>query len=455
MEGEEDFGSLFENAEDVSEAVVTEEPKDTTNYDFSVASLKFPFQLSGKFTTEGGAAYIIKGNEGDFSPYFDFKNYIYFITRPDKYLALKGTIKTSLPEDDDDTEDLELSRQSTFFYVYEMYFDYLAFDRFYLTAGKKKSVWGNIRLFSSAADLGGDDDALFTNIMYDSRLHISGILKVPVMNHTFTAVAMYRDGLKNNKPGSKDMSFAGSAEFVFFNTSLNLFGRRFPRSDSDIAINWEEYELKRNPHQSSIIGAELKRSLLGFDIYGQTLARIPEEKENLVKNVFTSKFKDLTPFEKIVTTGGIYRIWNESTPYIFFNVEYQNIYRPIPDYKNEPKEVEFKDADGQVLYTDYVTPERHFFTHRIAAYAGIGKLGPGKKLAVGCQWYHDFTAKTGFLKPGIQISRALPHCDWRIGMEYEYGLNDPVNLDKYKTDNGVVYTKKITIGTYVTISMDY
>lgn len=406
----DDFSSLFDDAEDVSEPVVTEEPQIGMSYDVSLGTLRFPLEFSGKMRAEAGIAFIKEDNDADGAGYFDFKNYLNFVSRPDKYIALKGTIKTSLPSDGD-----ELDGQTTYFYIYELYFDYLMFDRIYLTAGKKKSVWGNIRLFSDTESYEGDENALYTNVLYDSREHISGILKVPIGNHTFTALAMYKGGTGNDSPKTKDLSLAGSGEFVFWGTSLNLFGRRFPTVDSDIA--------KSNPalHKNTILGAELKRTIFGFDLYGQSLGRVSENEDKSMKTVFSSKFDDLSSFSSIVSTLGCYRMWNENTPYIGFNVEYQNIYFPLPE-ENET-----------------------YFTHRFASYAGIAKLGPNKDISIGVQWNHNITQKTGFIQPGINISKILPHCDWRIGAKYEYGLDE-----KSKG-----YSTKLTAGTYLTISMDY
>ena len=428
LDDDDDFSSLFDGASDVSEPVITEDASAGTNYDVTLGSLKFPIELSGKMNAELGLAWVKKNHEHDGAGYFDFKNYIYFITRPDKYIALKGTVKTALPEDDDEEA---RDNQSNYLYVYEVYFDYLMFDRIYITAGKKKTVWGNIRLFAdyyddslvdsetdsdSDTDVTDDNkmDAQFTNILYDSREHLLGIVKIPLGNHTFTGVAMYKTGYgSDDAVGTKEMSFAGSAEFVFFNTSINFFGRRFPMKDG----------AKSELHQPSIIGLELKRTILGFDLYGQGLGRVSDDETKSLKDCFTSKFDDLSSFTRIISTAGIYRMWTDRAPYFGFNFEFQNIYRPEPNL-----------AAGE-----------KYFTNRFALYCGIAKLGPNKDLSIGVQWNHNIDEHAGFIKPGISVARILPHCDWRIGAKYEYGLDE--------AQNG--YTKKLTVGTYITISMDY
>lgn len=398
----DDFDSLFDDAEDVSAPIVTEEKSPTGSYNIPIGTLKFPIEVSGDLDAELGLAFRREDGSNDATVYFDFQNYIYFTTRPDKYLALKAVVKTQMPDSDDITEAAE-DGQTNYFYIYEMYFDYLMFDRIYITAGKKKSVWGNIRLFSNTDDYENDTDALYTNILYDSRIHISGIVKIPIGNHTFTAIGMYKGG--GDSAGTKDMSFAASAEFVFFNTSVNFFGRRFPLT----------YGSNSDQHQLPILGVELKRTILGFDLYAQELTRVVSG-ENFL-NFFKSKFEERDVFDKMISTAGVYRIWNENTPYFGFNFEFQNIYRRHRD----------EDTDK--------------FTNRFALYCGVAKLGPKKDIGIGFQWNHNITDNSGFIKSGVIISSFLPHCDWRNGFEYEYGAD----FDSYK----------LTVGSYLRISLDY
>ena len=399
---EEDLDSIFDTAEDLEDAVVSDEVKAGTDYNVQLGSIKLPIEVSGLMNTEFGAAYVRESMKNDANFYFDFKNYLHFTTRPDKYIALKGVIKTSMPSDDED------GVSNNLLYLYEMYFEYLMLDRIYITGGKKKSVWGNIRLFSNYDDFEGDDDALYTNILYDSRNYVSGILKVPVKNHTFTALAMYDESLSGTSPGTKDMSFAASAEFIVFNTSINIFGRRFPLNYGNASAQ------AKNP----IAGIELKRTIFGFDVYGQSMARIQNGYK--IGDIFTSKFDDLSAFEKVISTAGIYNLWSSRAPYFGFNFEFQNIYRP------EPSE------------------SARFFTNRFALELGMAKLGKDKNIKVALQWNHNITENCGFVQSGVILSRVMPHCDWRNGVNYEYD-RDSTSFDKYK----------LTVGSYLTINLGY
>ena len=398
----DDFDSLFDNATDYEEPIITEDKNASTDYNVQLGSIKFPIEVSGKMSAEVGGAFTRESMANDVNIYFDFKNYIYFTTRPDKYIALKGVLKTCMPNDDDDSE------SNQFLYLYEMYFEYLFINRAYFTAGKKKSIWGNIRLFSNGDDY-NDNYALYTNLLYDSRDQISGIIKIPFGKHTFTMLAMYNvNDSSGNSPGTKDMSLALSAEFIVFNTSLNFFGRRFP----------EVYGTNAEDHQPTIVGVELKRTILAFDLYGQTMVRA-NTLESATRELIKSQFEDFSSVESITSTVGFYRIWDNIPPYYGLNFEFQNIYHP---------ELE----EGT-----------RYFTNRFALYCGISKLGKKKNIKAGITWNHNIDDKIGVIEPGIVVSRIIPHADWKNGFKFEYG--DSTQYSKYR----------LTIGSYVTISMDY
>ena len=429
-DSDDGMDDLFSDAEDSDSPVVTEEPNTGTNYNIQLGSLKFPIEVSGQLNAELGGAFIREDGVNDASFYFNFKNYIYFITRPDKYLALRGTLKTTMPKDSADTEK---EQSSHLLYIYEMYFDYLAFDRVYITAGKKKSVWGNIRLFSDYYDTSENisntdsetvsdttdenvNDAQYTNILYDSREYISGIIKVPFGNHTITALAMYNDETNVSSTKTENMSIAGSAEFIFYNTSLNFFGRRFKLKETE--------DTRKDTTQLPILGMELKKTLFKFDVYTQSIVRLQDGKK--IKDFFSSGFDDKSAFNRFINTIGTYRLWSDKTPYIGFNFEFQNIYRPYP------------------------TDSQSYFVNRFAFQIGMAKLGPDKNIKPALQWNHNITDGTGFIKAGVIFGRVLPHCDWRVGMKYEYGK---VTIDS-STNESHKYSK-LTLGTYISIDLDY
>ncbi len=389
---EDSFYDIFDTAEDADKPVVTEESDTTGTYNVSIGTIKIPLEVTGSLAAEFGFAYINEDHSNDGSIYFDFDNSIFFTTRPDKYLALKGTLKTEMP----DSGEAAADGQNNFFYLYEMYFDYLMLDRIYITAGKKKITWGNIRLFTDT-DYYSDTTALATNILYDSRQHISGMIRVPFGLNTLSFVGMYKGG--GTSAASKDMSFAANAELVFWGTSLNLFGRRFPTDSTSVPI----------------LGGELKRTILGIDFYGQELGLISSVRK--LKDFVTTKFDDKSAFEKMITTGGFYKLLLDGSPRFGINAEYQFIYTPEPE-----------DDD-------------YFFVNRFAVNMGLGKLGKEKNINLVFQWNHNITENSGIVQGGLVLSGIMPHCDWRNGGKFEYG--------------GDYEYGKITVGSYLHISLNY
>ena len=348
--------------------------------------------------TDFGTAYVREGDENDGTFYFDFKNYFYLTVRPDKYLALKAVLKSSLPDCGDKEENEIL-------YPYELYFDYLMFNHIYFTAGKKSTVWGNIRLFSNADDYGKSsnpdsqyqDDAMYTNIVYDSRDYISGTVKFMFFNQSISGLAMYDPDSSGTSPKTKDMSLAINGEFVLFNTSLNLLLRRFP-DDSE---------------KQTIFGFELKKALFKFDLYGQALAHLADASS--LKKIVTSKFNDFSAISKVVGTAGTYRVWDDLfSRKLGFNFEYQLICNKA----NEDK-----------------------YVHRFASDVGLSKLGPKKNIKIGGKWNYNITTKEGLWQVAIFFTNVLPHCDWRNVAEYKYYDSSSSN--------------KLTLGTYLNITLDY
>lgn len=419
----DDFDDLFSDAEDVGEAVVSDDVDSPTSLSF----LTIPLKMSGYLDTEVGAAAINSETDNNsFSVYFDLVNYLYFTTRPDKYMAIKGSLKTTMP----DSSEAAAEGQNHYFYLYELYFDYILLDRVYITAGKKATTWGNTRLFSDADDYDGDEDATYTNALYDSRSNISGIIRIPFGFSTFTALAMYRGGATS--PTHRDMSFAASAEFVFLATSLNLFARVFPASTSEEMSAY---------YKDPIVGAEVKRTVFGFDVYAQEIARVVSNKR--FRRFWDSDLYKRESFTKFVSTAGFYRLWDSFMPYFGVNVEFQNVYYPNDLYYTTDDQ-STEDVDETTL----VSHGRGNCTNKIAFDFGMSKLGPERNIKVGVQWNHNITEKKGVLKPGIVFSRVFPHCDWRTGFEWKYNFGDE-KADLYDTYG------KITLGTYLKITLDY
>ena len=421
-----DLGDLFDNASDSEETVVTDRQESGSDTTFSLASLSIPLKMSGDISAELGAAAINSDGETSGSAYFDLVNYLYFTTRPDKYMAVKGSLKTSLI----DSEEADVENQNQYFYLYELYFDYIMADKVYITAGKKKTVWGNIRLFSNDDDFEDDEDALYTNALYDSRYNISGIIRIPFGLSTLTLLTMYRGG--SDEPSHRELSYAGSAEAIIFGTSLNFFARVFPSRYGELS---KYYNLP-------IVGAEAKRTVFGTDLYAQLIGRV--NSNSTLREFWKSDLYKKSAFERFVFTGGFYKLFTDFFPYFGINAEYQAVYYPhdVVHYEYKGTSYKYLDEFDSEDYETIIDKESGDFEQRLIVDAGLAKLGKERNLKVGVQWYHNITEKSGYIKPAFIASRIVPHCDWRIGLKWEYWKDQE-------------YFGKFTLGSYLKFSLGY
>lgn len=430
-----DIGDLFDNASDSDETVVTDKQESGSDTTFSLASLSIPLKMSGDISAELGVAAINSDGETSGSAYFDLVNYLYFTTRPDKYMAVKGSLKTSLI----DSSEADVENQNQYFYLYELYFDYIMADKVYITAGKKKTVWGNIRLFSNDDDFEDDEDALYTNALYDSRYNISGIIRIPFGLSTLTILTMYRGG--SDEPSHRELSYAGNAEAIVFGTSLNFFARVFPSRYGELS---KYYNLP-------IVGAEAKRTVFGTDLYAQLIGRV--NSNSTLREFWKSDLYKKSAFERFVFTGGFYKLFTDFFPYFGINAEYQAVYYPNDvvhyeyngtsyKYLDDLEDAGFSGGSEDLEKITVTDKESGDFEQRLIVDVGLAKLGKERNLKVGVQWYHNITEKSGYIKPAFIASRIVPHCDWRIGLKWEYWKDQE-------------YFGKFTLGSYLKFSLGY
>ena len=389
----DDIDVMFMDTEDVDEPVVKEEDALPAAVTVSVNGLSVPLAFSGHLSSEVGLGAIYEDGSTSSTTAFSFTNYLYMNARPDSTMSVHGAIKTAYP-------DFGVS-------LYEMYFTYVLFGRVFITAGKKDTAWGYPRIFTSFADsksyLKKEETIVtedtYTNILYDSQSGVSGLVRIPFAFGTLTGVMLYHG--TDSSPKQNDVSVAASLELIVFDTSINFFGRKYPSASGSMA----------SYHQTPIAGVEIKRTLLGFDIYGQSMARISNYKK--LRDEGTDAFDDSV--QKIISTAGFYRLWDGFTPNIGANVEYQDIYYP--------------------------GAKEH--SQRIGIDAGISKLGPAKNIKVGALWRHSITDNNGYVKPAVSVSGILPHATWDTGVKIDYG-----NSSSYKAP-------KYTFVTAISVSLDY
>lgn len=402
---DEDLDSLFDEAEDIvideetsKQQKLEAENKSKVDGAFDSAHLAAntavklvneffkPLYFFGTLDAELGVYY--KRYHGDFrdeksvvSEYFKFKNDLGFQARVDRTFIMHGLFRIELPQ----------NRQ---FLLREVYFDYMPYNWLYITAGKKDVAWGYVRMFSNENDYKDTADRLTTNIVADAVDGVSGIITIPFPFVTLTGMALYMGNVE--EPNAKDISYAGSLEFTVFKASLNLFGRK-------TAPN----ELSKNDYNGigNVVGFEAKRTVFGFDIYGQASC------------VFGNTTETATNLEKRIYTVGFYRVWDKFA----INVEFQDIYN-------------LKREDNN---------------WKLAIDTGLKQLGRNKDWKIGVQLRHDNSvmkvdppqyvedeSDKCYVKFGIVKSNAFPHADWKTGFEIYYDPNRDDSSKLYKMRMG-------------------
>ena len=393
----DDLDDIFFGAEDTDAVINAPSQAEGLATTLTVGDVAIPLRLSGSLTSSLGYGQQRTDDDITNSGYFDFYNYLYLYARPDTYLTVRASIVTNFPKE----------RELPILSFQELYFDYLVCDKIYVTAGKKGTTWGYTRLFttdfdeakkaeydeSNAKIIGG----FSTNVLSDSIEAISCMLRIPFWTGMFSAIALYKgDG---SSMDMEDMSYAASIEVTVWKTAINLFGRKNPN----------ESRYTSATISSHLMGFEVKRTVLGADVYVQEIAQFPSIRN--MKHLFFEH--DKTVFSSHLVTAGLYRWWDKHDPNIGFNIE------------------------GQLEYL----PATNEYFRRVAFDGGLRRIGPKKNIKIGFAWVHNVDSGIGYVKPGISVANVLPHADWSTGLQIEYGSDD------YKT--------KYTFGTYLKISTSY
>lgn len=332
-----DFDDIFFEAQDIEEAVITESSTTTSVWN--------PFSVSGTVNANLG----IVGNfvDGSFSPggYLGFEGAINLTISPNDSFSLCTGITENL------VNFPSISLNS-------LYFNYLFLRSIFISAGVRGVTWGYTRLF---CDLDKS-----TNIMADSGGYVICQIQYPWSNGTLTFIPMLPIwALKSGNIGTGYFEYALSAETVLFNTSFNLF-TRMGGSKKDL---------------SPLLGFETKKTILGFDVYGQSYLKISD--------IYNAKSNYIT------STFGLYRLWDAFDPNVGFNFEYQFTRR--------------NRVDSTAVWE-----------HLIAFEGGIKRLGVNKNHKIGLQWQHDIMKCSGFFELAYLISGIFPYADWSNACNFSY-----------------------------------
>ncbi|MCR5217752.1 hypothetical protein [Treponema sp.] len=400
-----DLDSYFEDASDIEEAVVVKEEKTSAAQNSFLSSIKF----SGNLTSSLGGGLIRKDGENDFTGYLELKNHFYIDSAKSGLYKIHGDIYTSLPS----AASSEKSEGADIITLRELYFDYLLLSRAYITAGKKKTTWGYPRLFTSdskdssgSLDIAGNgityDSSMNTNILADTLYGTSAQLRLPVKNGTLSALAFYRSS--SSELSEENISWCFSAEFVLWNISFNLFGRKNPNQKASAVTSGL---ITYQPH---VAGFETKTSLASFDIYAQELLKFTSVKKML------KVFSDTDTLHSSVTTAGFYRLFSFNEFDFGFNGEYQLEYIFSPE-------------DGQ---------EDLF--HRTFAEAGLLRLGKKNNISIGLDWLHKYQEEEGYVKGGINIGGIFSCADWRTGFKATYEVKEEADLTEFVFGSWIKFT---------------
>lgn len=359
----DDFDSIFDDAQDLDEAIVDEKKEPETPMEVVACAFSSMVRFSGHFSGEAGGVFLKDASEEtEDKPtgFISLSNSLNMTVSPIDIFAVRASLDTGIGNG------FNLS-------VSSLYFDYLLLNHFYISAGKRGISWGNIRLFNGGYygcethsgglySTGPKHAEIFSEDGASLALQI--IYPWSFGSITFATTGNASSGIKTD-----DFNYYGSIEVSLFNTNFNLYAKR-------AAKNTE-------PERTDIFGLEIKRTIFGFDTYMQGIARVKD-----YKNLNHS-----TGYDYIVATAGIYRLWDSFDPNIGFNIEFQHEY------------------DG---------PSRQHF-NRIAFEGGVKRIGPKKNIKVGVLSHYSITEKHGFSGLSFIVSGFLPYADWSNKFAVGYG----------------------------------
>jgi len=341
----DDFDDIFMQA---TEDVEVEQSEPVVSQASSGRSSSM--SVTGHFKGDVGLTAIIQ-DDTDFGGYIDLKNMLYLNVKPSPVFGLHGALETSL------SNNFGLG-------VSYLYFDYMPFDKLFISAGKKNISWGYMRLFTNC------------NVMSDTNGKLNAEFRIPWSTGTATFVGCYDYTKASTSPNYKDITYAFSIEQTIGHTSVNLFGKKYGQN-----------EKVKGVHKSPLAGIEAKRTFFGYDAYAQAVARLSNYKE------FTSK----DGYESVTATGGFYKLWDSFTPNLGINIEYQ--YAWVPGAENTDNPVH---------------------NHKIFLQGGIKKIGKKKNMKGAVEWKHNFNSKDGSVTAAFIIDSLFPYASWKNGVQVDY-----------------------------------
>ncbi len=282
------------------------------------------------------------------SGYFDFTNTLKMKVRPSSLISVNGAITTSV------------SNKFSLGLDY-LYFDYLAFDKIYISAGKKdESLGGYTRLLTESA-------------VTDTSGLVNVEVKYPWSTGTLILLGAYNQNNAAANPSASDLTYAVDFEQTVGHTSVNVFAKKYASN-----------EMSEGVHKHPAFGIEAKRTIFGYDAYIQGIASLADYKNLASKN----------GYERVAATAGFYRLWDGKDPNFGLNIEYKYVWTPLSNTV----------TSNQFLYVQ----------------AGIKRLGKNKNLKFGLDWNHNITGGSGDVKAAFLVGGLFHNANWSNAVEVKY-----------------------------------
>lgn len=339
----DDMDNIFDEAEDIS---VSDEEAAQQEAAYTETNKAEKFSYNGSLEAGIGGIEQISPDK-EFSPYAAFEARLGLTLRPADILTIKTDAYAKFA-------DMNKNNQMEW-KLNTLYFDYILYDRVFITVGRTATQWGNARLFDTNI-LDDSSDTLLTDASVldapdtDNAQYFDAIVTVPI-NHGYVQTLMmyypFSSGVTQN-----DLSFAAEVEYPFGPVAINLFGRTWADTDKH----------KMDP----AIGAQLTAEIMKFHIGAWSKVNIGRKGPNYSKTVLS-----------------FYRMWDEIK--IGFIFEYQLVYNNIKNKR---------------LADDPATKNDASLSNAIAL-TWTWRHILGSDLSPMIQWFSDFENNCGAVVPGI------------------------------------------------------
>lgn len=382
----DDMDDIFNDAEDteISDEEATKQEQQNT-----VSNLTFKkFTYSGFVTASAGYIKEIQPEDDD-KPCAEFEVHLNGVLRPDKILTVKSEVAVAFPGM---TIDLKT-----------LYFDYVLYDRAYLTVGRTAMKWGNARIFDS--DILDDgintletNASVLTTIKTEASQQFDVILTIPIVRGQFQTLAMYYPF--STTVARDDVCYAASIEYPIGPLSFNLFGRTWAKTDTN----------KMDP----CFGLQISGDLFGFQFGAWGKA-----------NISRSDDYQATYAKAIIS---IARSWE--FPKIGFAIEYQHTYNALT-----------VDIENDVLHSNAI------------AWSWTWRRMFGTQFAPAFQGFVDIENKCGAVIPGLSFT-GLPLITLTFIAPVFYGNQHDIEYNKINVDS-TAGQKTVLLGLILRLNVGF